>query len=889
MTRRPLTPFAIRLHRRLVALLLPAHFRATFGDELALVFEDMYEDATRHGESLAGMRLLVGEVPSLLVLTIRERREERAERIRLAACEPHAEGTTMLESLMQDLRWAARSIRRSPAFALVIVLTLALGIGANTAIYSVIDGVLLRPLPFHEPDRLVAVGEADVGGSLNGTSAGSFYDWRRQARAVRIAGYGTTAATLTGMGEPQRMTLGSTIGGTMEVLGVQPLFGRVLTEADEAPGSERAIVLSHDTWQRLFGEDRSVLGRSLTFGGNPVTIVGVMPPSFRFPDGLTEGWVPMQLDEARRANRDQYFIAAIGRLAPDAALEGAQRELSAIALGLQRDWPLYNTDLQLLAQPLQETIVGGVRTRLLVIMGAVALVLLIACANIGNMLLARSSTRRREIAVRRALGAGSARIARQVLTESLLLALAGGMAGVVAGKWLLQLLLAAQATTNLPRVDDIALDQRVLLFTLGISVAAGLFFGSFPAWQLARGDAAGALRSARGSTGREWARSALVVAEVAMAMMLLTGAGLLLRSFAALQRVEPGFTAERVLTFDLVIPPQNPSFVSTSLERLRAIPGVRSAAVVNQFPLTGRGIGAWYNRIDRPLPTGVTPDAEPYRVVTPEYFETIGLPLKRGRLFTRDERPERAGVVVNEALVRKYYATEEPIGKEIYLGAPDNRLFPAGVIVGVVGDTRDAGLGSDAMPTVYAPYQVMPYWRGFSYVVRTEGAPENVAAEARRVIREMDATLPVRNLRTLDDVLDAALASERWSAALLGTFAGVALVMAAIGVFGVLSFVVTQRTRELGIRIALGAAPRAVRRLVVRRGLALVTGGVVLGLAGAYALTKLMASLLYEVAPTDPATYVAVAAVLGGVATLASWLPARRATRIDPMVALRGE
>jgi len=883
-------PLAVRVYRALLALLLPPRFRREFADEMALVFADLHAAAARTGRC-RGLGALAAELPGLVRLAVRERRAEREARAYQTAAV--AGERQMLDSLLQDLHFALRALRRSPGFALVAVLTLALGVGANTAIFSVVNGVLLRPLPLREPERLVAVGEAAQGGGprdYSVTSPGSFFDWQRQVRSLRIAGFTGSEGTVTGRGEPERLVGANTVGGLFEVLGVRPLLGRTVELSDEDPAAERVIVLSHATWQRLFGGDRGAVGRTLTVNGTPRTIVGVMPPSFRFPDGATEFWVPSRFEPEFRANRDQYFIQVVGRLAPGATLDGARAELATVAERLRRDWPLYNGELGIVAFPLQETIVEGVRTRLLVLMGAVAFVLLITCANLGNLLLARSAGRRREIAVRRALGAGQGRIARQLLTESVVLALAGGAAGLLVGRAFLALLLAAQATTNLPRADEIALDTRVLLFTLGVSLAAGLLFGSLPVWQLGRARSSEALREGtRGSVGQQWARRALVVSELALAMVLLTGAGLLLRSFALLQRVDPGFRADRVLTFDVAQRRDGGAhFFPASVERIRALPGVRSAAVVSQLPVTGRGIGAWFNRLDRPAGTE-KPNGEAYRVVSPEYFATIGLPLKRGRLLGDGDRRESAAVVINEALARKYYPNEDPVGKEVYLGAPDNRLFDRGTIVGVVGDTRDAGLGADPLPTVYIPLAVMPDWPAFSYVVRTAGEPAAVAAAARDAIRALDPNLPVRNVRTIDAVLAESVAPSRWSTTLLGVFAAVALVMAALGVFGVLSFLVTQRTRELGIRIALGAAPAAVRRMVVGQGLGLVAAGLALGLLGAVALTRLMKSLLYEVSPTDPLTYAGVAAVLVAIAALASWLPARRATRVDPVVALRSE
>jgi predicted permease len=564
--------------------------------------------------------------------------------------------------------------------------------------------------------------------------------------------------------------------------------------------------------------------------------------------------------------------------------------MASVTQRMKHDWPMYNQANRIMVLPLQQTVVGDTRQQLLVLMGAVAFVLLITCANVGNLLLTRASARRREIAVRRALGAGRRRIVRQLLTESLLLATAGGAAGLIVGKSFLKMLLAAQTTTNLPRADEISLDGRVLIFTLGVSVVAGLFFGSIPAWQLARNPSANALREGtKGSAGNQWVRNALVVAELALAMVLLTGAGLLLRSFDLMRRVDPGVNTDRVLTFTIGRRHSDPTFVTTSLDRLRTLPGVQSVAITSGLPISGRGNGAWFNRIDRPLPANVQPTGEAWRVVTPDYFATVGIRLEAGRLPTTADRKESPAIVVNEALVKKYYPNENPIGKPVYLGAPDNRFFDSAPIVGVVADTHDAGLGVDALPTVYIPYGVFPAGMPYSYVLKTASDPASVVSSARGVIHELDPTLPIRQVRTLDDVLSTAIAPARWSATLLGVFAGVALVLAVLGVFGVLSYLVAQRTRELGIRIALGASAMAVRRFVVLRGLALVTVGLVIGIAGALALTHFMTSLLFGVTPTDPPTLIGVATVLAAAALIASYLPARRATKVDPIVALRAE
>ena len=880
----------VRAYRRLLVALLPDGFSDAFAHEMVAVFTELDARSRKTGGALAACLALFAELPGLLRLAVRERRTHRTLRAPYAAANLEE---NVFDSLFHDLTFALRALRRAPGFTLVALLTLALGVGANTAIFSVVNAVLLTPLRITDPSRLVALGEqpksappSTVGGV---TSPGSFYDWQAHASTVRTAGFSSSSGVLTGHGDPQQLVGAMSIGGLMDVLAVQPLFGRLLTVADEDPAAARAIVLSFDAWHRLFGDDRAVIGKAIDLNGTPRTIVGVMPAGFTYPGAPIDFWVPSRYDAAFRANRDQYFIQVVGRLAPNATIDQARTEMTTIFARLERDWPMYNQGNRIVVQPLQDTIVGGVRRQLAVIMGAVAFVLLITCANLGNLLLARASTRRREIAVRHALGAARSRIARQLLTESVVLALAGGLAGLVVGKAFLKLLLAAQVTTNLPRADEIALDGRVLLFTLAISIVAGLFFGSIPAWQLSRARSTDALRDGgRGSSGQQWARSALVVSELALAMILLSGAGLLLRSFALLQRVNPGVRVDHVLTFS-VSPNDAASFFPRAVEQLRTLPGVKSVALASTMPISGRQIGAWFNRIDHPLPANVQPTGEAYRVVTPEYFATVGIALRRGRLVDASDRVESPGIVVNEALVKKYYPNEEPLGKPVYLGAPDNRLFDRAPIVGVVADTRDAGLGSDPLPTIYIPLAVMPKWKYLSFAVRTESEPTAIVKEVRQVLHALDPGVPVRDVQTLEEIVSAAVAPARWSMTLLAVFAGVALVMAVLGVFGVLSFIVTQRTRELGIRIALGATSRGVERLVVARGLALVLAGLIVGLAGALVLTRFMASLLYGVTPTDPLTFGGVALVLVTAAAVASYLPARRATRVDPIIALRAE
>ena len=872
----------VRIYRALLRLLLPSRFHDAFADDMTAVFAELARER--------GPLALFGELPGLVRLAVRSRRSDRTMRA-------HAVTTRLEEnvfdSFAQDLRFAARTLGRAPMFTLVAVVTLALGIGANTAIFSVVDAVLLSPLHLSDPDRLVAVSEVPKSAttiSIGSTSPGSFFDWKDQVKSMQLAGYTPVNRVLTGHGEPEQLIGTTSIGGLLQVAAVRPLFGRVLTLDDEAADAPQVIVLSFDLWHRLYGDDRRILGQSINLGGVPRTIVGVMPAGFTFPGAPNDFWVPSRLDAKFRANRDQYFIAAIGRLAPGTTIERAQAEMQVESARLTRDWPMYNQGTRIDVAPLRDAIVGATSQRLWVLMGAVAFVLLITCANLGNLLLARATTRRREFAVRRALGAGASRVTRQLLTESLVIALLGGAMGLAVGKAFLKLVLAAQVTTNLPRSDEIALDGRVLLFTLIVSLIAGVFFGVVPAWQLGRAPAAGALRDGdRGSGGSQFARGVLVVAELALAMILLAGAGLTLRSFSLLERVNPGVRSDHVLTFTVSPRSAAPTFFPTTLERIRALRGVTSAAVVTTLPISGRGIGAWFNRIDRPLPDNVQPTGEAYRVVTPDYFATVGIRLVSGRLLNGDDRKEAPAIVVNEALVKKYYPGENPIGKPVYLGAPDNRLFQQAPIVGVVSDTRDLGLGSEPAPTVYIPLAVMPTWPFFSYVVRTTGDPATIMPDVRRIVRELDPAVPIRNVEAHDDVVSAAVAPARWSTTLLSVFAALALVMAVLGVFGVLSFLVTQRRREIGIRVALGASPSAVRALVVRRGLGLVAAGLILGGAGALAVTRLMSTLLFGVTPTDPTTFTLVALVLAVAGLSASYLPARAATTVDPIIALRAE
>jgi predicted permease len=886
---------------RAAVRLVPPAFPAHDARELCQVYDELDAEARRSGGPPAALLALARELPGLTALVARERAAAwRARRIRsrqqrmIASYQlPYSEDRSMIESLLQDIRYAARALRKNASFAAISVATLALGIGANTAIFSVVNGVLLRPLAVRDPSRVVTVltYSATQPASVYSSSPANFIDLRRDTRAAsHVAGFSTSLATVIGPGEPESFQAVTTVGDIFGVLGVQPLFGRTLTPNDDSPSAASAVVLSHATWQRLYGDDRSVIGKTVIINRRPRVIVGVMPAGFRFAAAQADLWLPEQWSPEYMANRDQYYLQIIARLRPGQTVERFSSELETVATRLRTDHAEYNTDLHLSATSLQETIVSGVRPRLLMLMGAVGFLLLITCVNLANLTLARASSRHGEFAVRRALGAARGRVVRQLLTESVLLATAGGLAGLAVGAGLLRLIVAAERT-SLPRVDEVSLDPTALVFTIGVSLLAGIAVGLFPAMRASTAGSMEVLRQGtRGSGAHQGARSALVVVELAVALMLLTGAGLLLRSFGRLLQVNTGFATERLLTMQLSVGNTSLQVVEQSLERIRAIPGVRAASVTSQLPVTGRGVGAWFNIVERPTPPNETPPGEAYRVVAPDYFSTAGIRLIRGRFPTLDDRADGAPVVVvNEALAKKYWPNEDAIGKEVRLGAPGNYLNEPSPIVGIVGDTPDAGLDSPPIPVVFLPMRVAPWWPFFVYVIRTAGPPEAVMPAVRRELRAAFPTVAIRNVQTMETVLHDSVAPARLSMRLIGAFAIVALITAALGVFGVLSFVVAQRTRELGIRMALGAAPGDVRRMVIAYGGKLAAAGLLIGLLGSFALTRLISKLLFGVPPTDPVTFASVSVILLGIGVLASWLPARRATRIDPIAALRSD
>jgi putative ABC transport system permease protein len=670
----------------------------------------------------------------------------------------------------------------------------------------------------------------------------------------------------------------------------------LLTDDDDKYGRTPVVVLAEALAARLFGGASSALGRTVMLEDRAFTVVGVMPSSFHFPDGDTQFWMPAQLPDRLRYSRTEYMFVGIGRLREGVSVGAAESDLNAIMARVQMEHPQIN-DGPVIVRDLKHAIVAGVERPMLLIAAAVALLLLIACANVANLLLARASARRQEIVLRQMLGAARGRLLRQLLTESLLLSVAGGIAGLVISRWMLAALVA-HLPEGTPRVEEIGLNSVVVVVTLGVSLLCGLIFGMAPALVASGQRATLAVREgSRSSEATGRTRAWLVGAEVALAMMLLVGAGLLVRSFMALQTVDPGIRTERLLTFRITLPddstypvPQRPAALQRALDRLERIAGVESAAAINQLPVTGRGIGAWLNISGRPRPNGRNPDSVPYRVVTPNYFRATGMKLVRGRLLQESDDLDGGAVLIDETLARRYWPGEDPIGRELVLGAmPDYVLFPRGRIVGIVSDVKQLGLGTDPPGMVYVPHRVMPYWSGFSIMVRAQGDPRATLAGIRRAMREFDSSLPLANVRTMDEILAQSLAPTRTPMVLLASFAIVAVGLALLGVFGVLSYSISRRQRELGIRLALGAEPRAVRRLVILDGLRPAVTGVLAGVGGALALSGLLEGLLYGGRPADPWTFLLVGLLLTACAGLACYLPARHATRIDPAIALRSE
>jgi putative ABC transport system permease protein len=802
---------------------------------------------------------------------------------------------TAVEQFGQDLRFGARLLRRSPAFGIVAVLTLALGIGANTAIFSVVNAVLLRPLPFPEPDRLVSIFESSPSGNQrNVVNPLNFMNWRDRTRSFRqMAAMHGWDANITGEGEPLAANGIRVSTEFFSTLGVSPRMGRGFIPEEGIPGRGNSVILSYGFWQGHYGADRNILGRKIVVNGSPSTVVGVLPRDFHLPRWKADVYVPMPLErgEARQEGR---YLSTIARLKPDVSLAQARQDLAAVAMQLSKEWPDMDKDWSTAAVPFIDDVTEKVRLPLLVLLAAVGLVLLIACANVANLLLMRATGRSREIALRAALGAGRRRILQQLLSESLLLALAGCAGGLVVGYWGLRALLATiPESVPLPRMESIHLDSGVFLFALGISLATAILFGLAPAMQASRPQLQSALQQGSQRTGVGGSRvfrRAFVVAEIALALLLLVGAGLLMRSFSRLISVNPGFATEHLLTMEMFTSPvkyednlKRSQYVERVLDEVRSVPGVQSAGSIHFLPLTGDVSGSCWAPAPGPEPNTSSPSSD-FLVIGPGYFRTIGTPMIGGRDFGPQDRFGTPSVlVVNHAFAARFFASQNPIGKKLNVCW----TVPNPVeIVGVVADARQTDLKDAPQPTIFLANPQAPMYFA-RLVVRTRNDPRQLARAVQAAIHRVDPDQAISDVQTMDDIISDSVARPRFQVELLMVFAGIAVLLATIGVYGVVSYSVTQRTQEIGIRVALGARAGDVSRLVLREGLLLGGLGVALGLAAAVACTRVLRSLLFEVTPTDPATLGAVAGLLLAVALAASLLPARRAAKVDPMAALR--
>jgi putative ABC transport system permease protein len=798
-----------------------------------------------------------------------------------------------MDTLFKDIRYAIRSLLSRPAFAGLAILTLALGIGANTAIFSVINAVLLRPLSYDQPERLVTF--------RSNQSALDLADVIASSRTfAKIGGEVLGPLAYTAGAEPLQIQVGQVSGGYFETLGVNPARGRYIAADDDKTGGPFVVVLGHALWLRQFAGDQNIVGKTIPLSGNSYTVIGVMPPGFKSPRENSEAWTPVHISNPVAANfRGVHFLRTYGRLAPGVTLSQAGAEMRLIDEQLARQYPADNKNRSTTLIGLQERIVGESRNALLILFAAVALVLLIACANFANLLLARGAERGREIVIRTALGAGRWRIVRQLMTESILIAIVGGAIGVLFAWWGTNLLVALKPE-NLPRLDEIGVDLRVFGFTLGVSLLTGVAFGLLPAWSASRPAVNTGLkeggRSASSSRAQQRLRNAFVVGELAVALVLLVGAGLLVKTFWKLRNVEPGFNPTHLLTMRVELPetrykevePQT-RFRTQALANINSLPGAQ-AAMVSELPLSGDSLDHDFLIEGRPpIAAGDEPSLET-RSVMGDYFHVMQIPLKAGRDFQSHDFDPNAPLVgvVNDEMVKQYFPNESPLGKRVRWAR--NPTVQWIEIVGVVGNVKHFGLDLPELPALYSPYtQINPWKRWMTFAVRTQADPAAMTQAVKEQIWKVDAQLPITRAQTMNEVAAASFDARRFNMLLLTLFAGLALVLAAVGVYGVMSYAVTQRTHEIGIRMALGAQVGNVMRLVMKSGLAIAMVGVAIGLGGAFALTRLMRTLLFAVEPTDKATFAGVSTCLLLIALAACYIPARRATKVDPLKALRYE
>jgi putative ABC transport system permease protein len=804
-----------------------------------------------------------------------------------------------MQTLLSDLKYAFRSLRRSPGFVLAAVVTLALGIGANTAIFSVVNAVLLRPLPYHDPNGLVMVWESNERShhDHNVVNPANYLDWKDRARSFsELASFSWSQLVFTG-DAPENVQGRAVTPNFFEVIGIAPMLGRVFTAQEALPGGPPVIVISEGLWRRRFGGEKAIVGQQVPVAGGTATVIGVMPTALRpMPWGNEEYWEPFRLDPTDRSRNGRYAMV-IGRLKPGVTVAQAHAEMKTIAEGLQREYPDFDTGWSANVVTLSDQVVGASRSALLMLLGAVSLVLLIACANVGNLMLGRATVRSREVAIRTALGAPRWRIARQWLLESVIVAAVGGAVGVVLATWGVELLVRL-GPHDIPRLGEIGLDTRVLATTAVVSFVVGVLFGLPTA--LGSGDEtlAGGLHGGSNRTTADGRaarfRAGLVVAQVSLAVVLLVGAGLLLRSIARLAAIDPGFDPTNLLTVTVDLPSatypdgvRQSAFFDQLLERVRGLPGVKAASAVSYVPLIPQGAATSFTVVGRPEPAAGQAPVADIRIIEPGYFETMRIPLLRGRaLNSADGAAAPPVVMINQTMARQLWPGENPIGQRVKISWWNPEAQPE--IVGVVGDVHVATLDGDFKPMIYYPATQSPSG-GMTVVIRHSGAVAPVAGQVRAAVRELDPNLPVTELGTMYAKLTQSMSDRRYPMFLLLIFAGLAVALASVGIYGVLSYGVSQRTREIGVRMALGARSEEVLRLVISGGLRLTLIGVVLGAAIAAFAVRTLDKLLYGVPATDPVTFGAVALLLTAVALLACYLPARRAARVDPMVALRAE
>lgn len=815
-----------------------------------------------------------------------------------------------MNGLRQDLRFGLRQLRKSPGFAAVAVITLALGIGANTAIFSVVNNVLLRPLAFQDPDQLVRIwhvppAKSSPGMSLFAVSAANYIDWEKQNHGFQqMAIYTFHGFTLTGTQTPEQVQASAVSSGFFATLGVQPMLGRVFSPDEDQPGHSHVVVLSHRFWQEHFGSNPGIVGHNIGLDGQGYLVAGVMPPSFRIPD-FAQLWTPMAWTDQERAVRGEHHYMVVARLKPGVHVNQAQAEMSTISDRLQQMYPADDKGWGAVVMPLHDDLVSDVRPALLVLLGAVAFVLLIACVNVANLALAKTLSRQKEIAIRTALGASAARVLRQILTETVLLALSGGAIGLAFAHFGIRLIMAFLAD-KVPRSVEVGLDSRVLAFTAIISILAGIVAGVLPAVRLTRRDVNSALKQGvRGTdsdSGGHRTRSILVVAEVALSVILLFGAGLMIRSFRQLQNVNPGFEPQGVLTMTVSVSnakfpsaAQQISFFEQILQRVHTLPGVESTGVIDAIPLSGNGSHQPVAIEGRPvLPMSEQPEVD-VRLVSPKYMDAMRIPIVRGHnLADTDVVGRQSVILISQSMAKQFWPGEDPVGKRLKL-----EFSPEAVreVVGVVGDVKDDGMDQTRPPaTLYVPLAQVSTpvdggWNSFpmTLVVRSAANPGGLISAVSNSIHTVDPEIPVRDILTMDEVVNNSISQQRFNMLLLGAFAGLALLLAAIGIYSVLSYSVRRRVQEIGIRLALGARISDVLRMVVVEGMKPTLLGVVVGIIGAFGLGRFLSSLIYGVKSTDPATFLAVAVVLSMVALFASAIPAYRAAKVDPMIALRYE